>query len=551
MHPGVEARAGGFKLVRDVPIPVSQLVAYVWLPTSRRRWVGRSMLRPCYEPWILRGRGVRIDMINHERAGGVPGVETDETWQGENLSELRDLASAFRVGEGSGYALPPGAHLKLAKVGGTDVVASLRYHDESMARAWGSMVRQLGSTETGSRALGDTMQGMEAVVRRAIVRWFAATFREHVIEDWWRWNVGPTPHPSLAWRPRDDGVIPGDPGEDDAANPPVARPASALAGRRGDAPRDARGSRAAASGLADPDDTIRVRGHDGRQGHNGRTSALLATRTPDRPLRRGLTDVEVRAAVDFAAMDLAYDAGVDATEGLLANDWLPRLHQAAEDAVAFTKKGTVRKRLTRLNASQISLPAPPVEGLQAILGATAREAAAAAGAELAGMGVPVLGLSDEAVTALVRDQAQALAQMVADGVRLAASRRAVQVNAQRTPGEVAASVREYLDGLAHKWERDQLRGAVQAATNAARLEVFGQVPDEEPVRWYSSEILDASTCGPCLEVDGREFTSLRDAQRTYPFGGFMDCLGGARCRGTVIAVMHEPDLVFPPGLGPG
>jgi hypothetical protein len=32
---------------------------------------------------------------------------------------------------------------------------------------------------------------------------------------------------------------------------------------------------------------------------------------------------------------------------------------------------------------------------------------------------------------------------------------------------------------------------------------------------------------------------LAEAQRFYSFGGFNDCLGGPRCRGTVVAVMRE------------
>jgi hypothetical protein len=117
MFPGLDRR-GSRPMMREVPIPVTQLVGYVWMPTARRRWIGRSMMRPCYEPWVLRGRAVRIDIINHEKAGGIPFVETDETWQGTSLSELRDLASEMTVGQESGAALPPGAHLKLARVGG-------------------------------------------------------------------------------------------------------------------------------------------------------------------------------------------------------------------------------------------------------------------------------------------------------------------------------------------------------------------------------------------------------------------------------------------------
>jgi hypothetical protein len=542
MFPGVVSRPDGLRLARDVPIPVSQLVGYVWMPTARRRWIGRSMLRPCYEPWILRGRAVRIDIINHEKAGGIPFVETDDTWQGSSLTELRDLASEMNVSQESGAALPPGAHLKLARVGGTDVIASVRYHDEAMARAWGEMVRQLGQTQTGSRALGGTMADLEAVMRRAVMRWFASAFRQYVIRDWWDWNVGPTPHPSLAWRPRDDGQVPGDPGAN-PPNPPLARSASALAGRRGDA-----ASATISSGEANHGGgTIDATGAASRFRHAGAPSNGASTaqgiratgRLPTRPLRRQPYAHELAAAVDYAAMDLAYEVGVDATERLLSDVWLPQLHQAAEDAVTFTKGGTVRKRLTRLDAARVRLAAPDPAPLEAILLDTAREGAAQATAELAGQGVVIVGPSDDELMAVVRDHAAAVAQQMADGVSIAASRRAIQVNAGRTPGEVASEVSDYLRGLAHQWERSQMAGAVQMATNAARLAVFDRVPAERVDSFYASEILDAVTCGPCVAVDGLVFESLTDAHRLYPTGGYVDCAGGPHCRGTVVAVMRE------------
>jgi hypothetical protein len=547
MYPGIQRRPAGLPLVREVPIPVTQLVGYVWMPTSRRRWIGRSMLRPCYEPWILRGRAVRIDIINHEKAGGIPFVETDDTWQGSSLTELRDLASEMNVSQGSGAALPPGAHLKLARVGGTDVIASVKYHDEVMARAWGEMVRQLGSTDTGSRALGGTMADLEAVLRRAVMRWFASAFRQYVIRDWWDWNVGPTPHPSLAWRPRDDGQVPGDPGAD-PPNPPLARSASALAGRRGDAspatlPERSSGGdeqRVSAGSSQGPSESGGGRRlHPDEPGWSSNLPIAAAARLPTRPLRRQPYAHELAAAVDYAAMDLAYETGVDATERLLSDVWLPQLHQAAEDAVTFTKGGTVRKRLTRLDAARVRLVPPDPAPLEAILLDAAREGAVQATAELAGQGVAIVGPSDDELMAVVRDHAAAVAQQMADGVSIAASRRAIQVNAGRTPGEVASEVSDYLRGLAHQWERDQLRGAVQMATNSARLAVFDRVPAERVDSFYASEILDAVTCGPCAAVDGLVFESLTDAHRLYPTGGYVDCAGGPRCRGTVVAVMGE------------
>jgi hypothetical protein len=554
IHPGPKHN-GAARFVMEVPIPASQLIGYVWMPDARRRWVGRSMLRACYEPWLLRDILVRVDTTNHDRAGGIPVVETDETWQGADLSEGQQVASAFRVGQESGAALPPGMHLKLARVGGTDVIGSVRYHDEAMARAWGAMVRQLGQTMTGSRALGMTFADLEGVVRRSVMRWFAGTFREHMIEDWWRWNVPPgpdgklTPHPSLAWRDSQDPSA-GNP----VPNDPNAIPGPAPNPQMAPSPR-ARGGAAKrrATEYASRADLDGGHGHALASGERGAIPIRAALSLPARPLRRQPYTLEVQAAVDFAALDIAYDAGVEDAHALFDQAWLRDLTQQAEDAVTFTKAGTVRQRLTRLNAAQMTLKAPDPTPLVDILAVAARVGSDTATSELSGQGVAVLPLSDAEIGRLVTDQAAAAAQQITDGIQLAASRRAVQMNAGRTPGEVAAAVSDYLAGLTHRWEHDQLMGAVQAATNAARMAIFARIPSEEPAGYYASELLDTSTCGPCAGNDGHEYATLDAAQRDYSFGGFNACLGGPRCRGTIVALMTESAIApgTPAHLGAG
>jgi hypothetical protein len=236
------ADRGGAYWGLSEPIPVDRLVGYVWLPDGRRRWIGRSMMRPMYASHLIGDRLQRVDAINHERAGGIPGIETDQTYQGTSLSDLRQLASEVRVSEESGYALPPGAKMVTLKAGGTNVVESMRYHDERMARVWGQQLRQLGQTATGSRALGETFADIEAVVRRSIAKWFVGTFREHVIEDWWAWNVPMVngramAHPLLRFRPpaiegSDEPPVPGGAPEADPFRGGGGVSASALARSR-------------------------------------------------------------------------------------------------------------------------------------------------------------------------------------------------------------------------------------------------------------------------------------------------------------------------------
>ena len=85
-----------------------------------------------------------------------------------------------------------------------------------------------------------------------------------------------------------------------------------------------------------------------------------------------------------------------------------------------------------------------------------------------------------------------------------------------------------------------------AAQNEGRLQEMASGPVG---RYYASELLDSSTCENCAAEDEHEFASIGEARKAYPTGGFRDCLGGARCRGTVVAVYAEeaPATVQQPG----
>lgn len=174
----------------DMPeIPIDRLVGYVW-EQEGANWVGRSWFRDCYKNWLIKDRLLRIDAVNHERAGGVPYIEAHPGATTEEIRQLNEMAKGFRIGDTSGGAVPAGANLNIAKGTNSSVVDSIRYHDESMARSFMLMVMQLGQTQTGSRALGSTFIDFWAHGLAAIATWFADTFNEHVIEDDIDWNFG-------------------------------------------------------------------------------------------------------------------------------------------------------------------------------------------------------------------------------------------------------------------------------------------------------------------------------------------------------------------------
>jgi hypothetical protein len=183
------------------PIPIDRLVVYPW-DKEGPNWVGRSMMRDCYKNWVAKDRLLRIDVINHEHAGGVPWIEAPMGATPAEREAMAVMAQQFKVGEMSGGSVPAGGSLNLAKVGaGTDVINSIRYHDEAMSRRFLMMFIQLGQTQTGSRALGESFMDAARDAQDAIADWFADIFNEHVIEDDIDWNYGTDVEqvPRLTW----------------------------------------------------------------------------------------------------------------------------------------------------------------------------------------------------------------------------------------------------------------------------------------------------------------------------------------------------------------
>lgn len=180
----------GVGLGSSPPIPVDRLVWFAW-EKEGPNWVGRSMFRDCYRNWLVKDRLIRVDAINHERAGGIHIAKAPQGASPAEIQRLNEMAQSAIVAEGGGGAVPYGAEYDIKKVGGgTDVINSIKYHDESMARLFLHMFIQLGQTETGSRALGLSFIEYAFIAQKAVAEWFVDITNEHVLEDWVDWNYG-------------------------------------------------------------------------------------------------------------------------------------------------------------------------------------------------------------------------------------------------------------------------------------------------------------------------------------------------------------------------
>lgn len=202
------AKDGGIKNIRQGfgnarPMNVNRLVVYSFQKRGAN-WHGRSMLRGCFGPWLLKDRAMRVGVMNIQRAGvGTPIAQGHPGATDTELKILEDFAKRIVGGDRSGGAVPYGATVKLIGVEGTqpDSVGFVKLMNEEMARSFFQMFMQLGQTTSGSRSLGQTFVQYHKLVTEYLAQWFAAIFNEHVIEDDVEWNYGPDEEyaPLLCW----------------------------------------------------------------------------------------------------------------------------------------------------------------------------------------------------------------------------------------------------------------------------------------------------------------------------------------------------------------
>jgi hypothetical protein len=264
------------------------------------------------------------------------------------------------------------------------------------------------------------------------------------------------------------------------------------------------------------------------------------TAATDGPLRRQPTDFEALSRCDFAQMDKAWRKAVDAT----VEAWADIQEAQREQITAAVQAAAEADDLDRLD----TLTVDSDDGARLLIArmiAYAREAGEAqqAEAEAQGVTVPEWSLDDEALTAAaIRDRLRQVgrtaARVLGVGLVQSAVRQAMRVWGSGPADQVASQVEEHLASLSGAAVEEQVGGAMSAAQNEGRMAVLAVAP---PAEYTATEILDKSSCKPCRDIDGTHYTTLPDARAAYPSGGYTGCLGGARCRGTLVTVWPQAD----------
>jgi hypothetical protein len=553
------------------PIPIQSLVMYVW-EREGANWVGRSMLRPLYKHWILKDRLLRIDALKHERFG--LGIPYGQAPAGGKPGEYQALISEVYAADKGAVGLPDGAKVGIQGITGTlpDTLASIQYQDEQMARTFLAMFMQLGTTQTGSRALGETFADVFSESLAAFANWYAKTTNEFMIEDYVDWNWGEDEAaPLLVWEETDeaplsamelaqmtrDGALVVDAELQqwirNRFNMPDYKGGTPLPTKPATPAQEAApvGNESVAAHLGDQHDQSTHGNRQKKEGtpvittENGlasdireswdraakaKMSASSQTLSSGQVGHRAPNEVEVAAATDFTSIQQSWQMTTDSLVTAWAAVQAGQIDALVESVAAAAESSDL--------AAMASLSAP-VDGEDVIYDqmlTACEEAIAAARAEAVAQGVEIPEVAASEYTGLIRSRAHAISVLMARALADTAARQAIsRYGTEGLPAdEIAAGVRSHLEELSDAYLQDQLGGAITQAQNSGRRVVMSK----KPARIYASELLDLNTCSACRGKDGTEYPGLIDAEADYPTGGYRECAGGARCRGTLVAVYN-------------
>lgn len=234
------------------------------------------------------------------------------------------------------------------------------------------------------------------------------------------------------------------------------------------------------------------------------------------------------------SMSQSYDEAIDGVLGdwqKVDRGWKDQLVEAAGDAV---RSGTALN-LAQMGGALDILPGSEILEGAMVLVANAAGHDVVAEAEAQGVTINAISPRRDHMTQI----SQAVVALLAQEIGISAGREALRVaGPMATAEEVAESVRLHLNALTDMRPRTFLGNALVIAQHQGRLATMRAAP---VAAYYGNEVLDNNTCKYCRRVDGRWLgNDLGAAEKLYPNGGYIDCEGGVRCRGTIVAV-YRPE----------
>lgn len=195
----------GFTL-RKVDIPADKVLMWTYNRRGDDYW-GVPPSRHAYKAWKFKTQLEKLNLLGFDRFGvGTPVAEEGPDWTEPERERLAAFLTAWRAGTNSFLMHPAGGKISIEGGDGPTILSALewvKYYGIGIAKTFLTQGTELGSTETGARALGETFFDQTEGVVQSDCEDIANLMNEHLIIPLVIANFGPQEtYPTFITSPR-------------------------------------------------------------------------------------------------------------------------------------------------------------------------------------------------------------------------------------------------------------------------------------------------------------------------------------------------------------
>jgi hypothetical protein len=174
-------------------IPAEKALLWVYNKQGDDHW-GVAPTRHCYKAWTFKQQIEKLNLLHIDKFGvGTPVAEEGEGWVQADRDRLATYLKAWRSGAHNYILHPNGGSIQIVGDEGKSTMSALewvRYYNLAIAKTFLTQQTELGSTETGARALGEVFYSQMAGIVQADCEALANLINNQLIVPLVRYNFG-------------------------------------------------------------------------------------------------------------------------------------------------------------------------------------------------------------------------------------------------------------------------------------------------------------------------------------------------------------------------
>lgn len=182
----------GTKFLRR-DIPAEKVLLWTYNRQGDDFW-GVPPTRHCYKGWKFKTQIERLNLLHIDKFGvGTPVAEEGEGWSTAERDRLAAYLESWRSGANNYILHPMGGKISIVSDEGKSTMSALewvKYYNLAVAKTYLTQATELGSTETGARALGESFFDQLGGIVQADCEELAALINNQLIVPLVRYNFG-------------------------------------------------------------------------------------------------------------------------------------------------------------------------------------------------------------------------------------------------------------------------------------------------------------------------------------------------------------------------